>query len=139
MIVVASLLAGCSPDDPIITEPAAVFSPEMNVQEIVPTTTTSTPQEPVQITIFQPVPQAVYTVMDEYSWMEQSVRVADLQKVLGIEADGIYGPGTRSAHVTFLDGQVHLTESPRFLDARPTALPHLLTAASFGRTLSAGA
>ena len=105
MIVVASLLAGCSPDDPIITEPAAVFSPEMNVQEIVSTTTTSIPQEPVQITIFQPVPQAVYTVMDEYSWMEQSVRVADLQKALGIEADGIYGPGTRSAHVTFLDGQ----------------------------------
>ena len=105
MIVVASILAGCSPDDPIITEPAAVFSPEMNVQEIFPTTTTSIPQEPVQITIFQPVPQAVYTVMDDYSWMEQGIRVADLQKVLGIEADGIYGPGTRSAHVAFLDGQ----------------------------------
>ncbi len=35
---------------------------------------------------------------DVYGWMESSDRVRDLQEILEIEADGVYGMETRSAH-----------------------------------------
>ena len=39
----------------------------------------------------------------EYKWLVQSDETARLQELLGIEADGWYGNGTRTAHITALE------------------------------------
>ena len=39
----------------------------------------------------------------EYQWLVQSDDTARLQELLGIEADGWYGNGTRTAHITALE------------------------------------
>ena len=39
----------------------------------------------------------------EYEWLVQSDDTARLQELLGIEADGWYGNGTRTAHITALE------------------------------------
>ncbi|GIR37913.1 MAG: hypothetical protein CM15mP49_32980 [Actinomycetota bacterium] len=39
----------------------------------------------------------------EYQWLVQSDDTARLQELLGIEADGWYGNGTRAAHITALE------------------------------------
>jgi hypothetical protein len=44
------------------------------------------------------------TLLKKYSWQENSTQVKALQRVLQITADGIYGPGTRKAHLAALNG-----------------------------------
>ena len=39
----------------------------------------------------------------EYQWLVPSIEVMELQELLGIGADGLYGPGTREAHVAALE------------------------------------
>ena len=43
-------------------------------------------------------------LLKKYSWLENSPQVKNLQRVLQITADGIYGPGTRKAHLAALTG-----------------------------------
>ena len=39
----------------------------------------------------------------EYEWLIPSIEVMELQELLGIAADGLYGPGTREAHMATLE------------------------------------
>ena len=39
----------------------------------------------------------------EYEWLIPSIEVMELQELLGISADGLYGPGTREAHIAALE------------------------------------
>ncbi len=39
----------------------------------------------------------------EYQWLVQSDDTARLQELLGVDADGWYGNGTRTAHITALE------------------------------------
>ena len=39
----------------------------------------------------------------EYEWLTPSIEVMELQELLGIGADGLYGPGTREAHLATLE------------------------------------
>ncbi|MFL3016068.1 MAG: hypothetical protein ACJZ2F_00800 [Acidimicrobiales bacterium] len=42
-------------------------------------------------------------LLESYSWLENSEAVEELQKLLGIEADGWYGAVTREAHLAALE------------------------------------
>jgi len=80
------------------------------------TTTTTTEVEDVQVTTttaqLPTLPSIIDTVVDDteveailiasYQWGPSSIAQA-LQTVLGIEADGWYGNGTRAAHVAALE------------------------------------
>ena len=49
----------------------------------------------------------------EYQWLVQSDDTARLQELLGIEADGWYGNGTRTAHITALENlELPITNVP---------------------------
>ncbi len=39
----------------------------------------------------------------EYQWLVPSSEVMELQELLGIDADGLYGPGTREVHILALE------------------------------------
>ena len=78
---------GCAEDNnsPVATEPAPTTT------TIAATTTTVPPTTTVELS-----PEFVVLIGD-YSW-GRSEGVANLQEVLGIRADGEYGPKTREAH-----------------------------------------
>ena len=40
---------------------------------------------------------------DEYGWFERGDRVRDLQQVLGLSVDGVYGPATRAVHLAEIE------------------------------------
>ncbi len=40
---------------------------------------------------------------DEYGWFERGDRVRDLQQVLGLSVDGVYGPATRAVHLAAIE------------------------------------
>ena len=49
----------------------------------------------------------------EYQWLVQSDETARLQELLGVDADGWYGNGTRTAHITALENlELPLTNVP---------------------------
>jgi len=106
--LIAVAAVSCAADDPLILEPETEPDEPSNTV-IEPTAvqkdTTTTTSIPQSVEIFEPVPQAAYIVMAEYTWMQQGTSVAELQKLLEIEADGVYGPSTRRAHVSFLESQ----------------------------------
>jgi len=57
------------------------------------------------------IPEATETPMDsdsiilqrEYPWLVPTKEVMELQELLGITADGLYGPGTREVHIATLE------------------------------------
>ena len=87
------------------------------------TTTTTTEVEDVQVTTttaqLPTLPSIIDTVVDDteveailiasYQWGPSSIAQA-LQTVLGIEADGWYGNGTRAAHVAALEERGLVTD-----------------------------
>lgn len=103
MIVVAGILAGCSPDDPIET-----LAPESELAEAPIVTIDESPVMETTHTYKPPstsIPDTRYevTLTESYTWMENSDEVIELQELLSLNADGIYGPITRNAHVAALD------------------------------------
>ena len=103
MIVVAGILAGCSPDDPIET-----LAPEAELAEAPIAVIDEPPVMEITQTYEPPstsIPDTRYevTLTESYTWMENSDQVIELQELLGLDADGIYGPVTRNAHVLAID------------------------------------
>jgi hypothetical protein len=103
MIVVAGILAGCSPDDPIET-----LAPESELAEAPIVVPDESPVMETTHTYKPPstsIPDTRYevTLTESYTWMENSDEVIELQELLGLDADGIYGPVTRNAHVLAID------------------------------------
>ena len=88
VLAIATVTVGCAEDNnsPGATEPA-------------PTTTTiaATATSAVTPTTTVELSPEFVLLMGEYSW-GRSEGVASLQEVLGIRADGEYGPKTREAH-----------------------------------------
>jgi hypothetical protein len=84
------------------------WNPEtlMNDYSIPPTTTTTT------TTTFAPFVQTTTTTVTSatpvthrrYRMHSRGSDVAQLQKIVGVKADGVYGPVTRKAHMNFLGG-----------------------------------
>ena len=62
-----------------------------------PTTTTEVPpEEPVD---GNPAIDEAAVLGAEYGWFERGERVRDLQRLLDLSADGVYGAATRAAHL----------------------------------------
>ena len=67
------------------------------------TSTTSTTEDSVSLsttstTTTEILDPEVALLVATYEWMESSDRVAELQRLLGLGDDGVYGSGTRAAH-----------------------------------------
>jgi hypothetical protein len=100
LIAVAAI--GCAADDPLTLAPEAevaeapiVVIDEPPVMEI--THTYEPPSTSIPDTSYE------VTLTEAYTWMENSDEVVELQELLSLNADGIYGPITRNAHVMALD------------------------------------
>ncbi len=61
-------------------------------------TTTTAPSTSVPTTTLAPLDEEVVLLAD-FAWDERSDRVRVLQEILGLTADGAYGPSTRAAHL----------------------------------------
>jgi len=61
-------------------------------------TTTTAPSISVPTTTLAPLDEEVVLLAD-FAWDERSDRVRVLQEILGLTADGAYGPSTRAAHL----------------------------------------
>jgi len=75
---------------------AAAGLVEGDPDETAATTTTAAPTVPT--TTVAPLDQEV-VLLAEFRWNERGDRVRILQEVLGLTADGTYGPATRAAHL----------------------------------------
>ena len=71
--------------------------PEAEIEEA--ETSEEAPEETPEVSDAET--EAILTA--EYEWLVQSDDTARLQELLGIEADGWYGNGTRTAHITALE------------------------------------
>lgn len=59
---------------------------------------------PVEVPAVDPIVDPVIAVLaDTYTWDERGPRVAELQEVLGVTADGWYGNATQRAHLSALE------------------------------------
>ncbi len=75
------------------SEPPATTAPTTTA----PTTTTEVPpEEPVD---GNPAIDEAAVLGAEYGWFERGERVRDLQRLLDLSADGVYGAATRAAHL----------------------------------------
>ena len=93
---------------PETTPPSPTTSVAVAASSVVPTSTTPLPttQAPEATTTVVAFPVAEATVLTAaFAWGEQSSRVGLLQQVLGITADGIYGPSTRDRHLSTLQSR----------------------------------
>jgi hypothetical protein len=115
LIAAVLLFAACAVDDPI---PGPVISDRLPV-----TTTTSVsamelvrapswevhylPQEvyylPQAMNILQPEDGVADVLTADFEWMRASDETLELQQLIGVEADGVYGPRTRRAHLVMLE------------------------------------
>lgn len=108
-LVAVLLLSGCAADDPLdISEPEPQALPVVEELEEPAPTRATTPRQvedyssvsPVDLTALEPF---IDVVLDEYSWGSGD-NVEALQDILGVTADGQYGPQTRSVHIELLEG-----------------------------------
>ena len=74
------------------SEPPATTTTSTTTSESPTTTTTEPPPD-------EPVVDELAVLAGQYGWLEQGDRVRDLQALLGLSADGVYGGATRAAHL----------------------------------------
>ena len=98
-IAPAALVTSCAADDPIVLPtPTTTEAPTTTTTTTTTTsTTTTTTAPPATTTTIAPA------LTDVFEWGERSDNVRTLQVLLDVEADGVYGPVTRTAHETALD------------------------------------
>ena len=72
------------------SEPPATTTTSTTTSEPPTTTTTEPPPD-------EPVVDELAVLAGQYGWLEQGDRVRDLQALLGLSADGVYGRGPRAA------------------------------------------
>ncbi|MDP6759393.1 MAG: peptidoglycan-binding domain-containing protein, partial [Acidimicrobiales bacterium] len=77
------------------SEPPATTTTSTTTSEPPTTTTTTTTEPPPD----EPAVDELAVLAGEYGWYEQGDRVRDLQALLGLSADGVYGGATRAAHL----------------------------------------
>ena len=113
-LVAALLLSGCAADDPLnINEPEPPALPVVEeVEEPAPAATPRRVEDyssvaPVDLTALEPV---IEVVLDEYAWGSGD-NVEDLQGILGVTADGQYGPQTRAVHIELLESMGWSTQN----------------------------
>lgn len=112
-LVAVLLLSGCAADDPlVVTGPEVQPSlPSVEVVEEIQEVVTYLPRlvdvAPVDLDVLEPLTEAV---LDEYDW-GRGENVETLQTILGVTADGQYGPRTRAAHIELLEGMGWSTEN----------------------------
>jgi len=113
-LVAALLLSGCAADDPLdINDPEPQTLPVVIVEEVEEPSPTPRRVEdyssaaPVDLTALEPV---IEVVLDEYAWGSGD-NVEELQDILGVTADGQYGPQTRAVHIELLEGMGWSTEN----------------------------
>lgn len=59
-------------------------------------------------------------MLAEFEWMERSETVSELQRILGVEVDGIYGSATQAAHIAALESYGMTTDA---VPSRPAIEP----------------
>lgn len=107
MAAVVLFTFACAADDPV---PGPVIS---NRLPVVTTTTVNTvelvaapPWEvyypPQAMNILRPQDGVADVLTADFDWMRASNDTLELQQLIGVEADGVYGPRTRKAHVAML-------------------------------------
>ena len=108
--------------------PSPNTTPEETSSTPIPTTeptVTPTP-EPTPEPTPTPIPLSesdiVTILIDTYTW-GQSQKTRALQQVLGLTPDGYYGSGTRSAHLTELEGRGLSTAGVPDIPPTPTPAP----------------
>jgi hypothetical protein len=113
-LVAALLLSGCAADDPLdINDPEPQALSVVMVEEAEEPSPTPRRVEdyssvaPVDLTALQPV---IEVVLDEYAWGSGD-NVEALQDILGVTADGQYGPQTQSVHIELLEGMGWSTDN----------------------------
>ena len=97
-----------TPPSPTTSVAVAASSVAVAASSVAPTSTTPPPttQAPEATTTVVAFPVSESTVLTAaFAWGEQSSRVGLLQQVLGITADGIYGPSTRDRHLSTLQSR----------------------------------
>ncbi len=83
---------------PAATAPATTAPATTAPATTAPTTTTDVPpEEPVD---GNPAIDEAAVLGAEYGWFERGERVRELQRLLDLSADGVYGAATRAAHLT---------------------------------------
>ncbi len=102
--------SGATTTAPETSTPSPTTSVAVLASSVVPTSTSTTPppttQVPAATTTVVAFPVSESTVLTAaFAWGEQSSRVGLLQQVLGITADGIYGPSTRDRHLSTLQSR----------------------------------
>ena len=97
------------------------------------TTTTQLPTLPSIIDTVVPDTEVEIILLASYQWGPSSVAEA-LQTVLGIEADGWYGNGTRAAHIAALEERGLSTDGVPSVPTTTTAAPEETEAATTGET-----
>lgn len=111
--LIAVAAVSCAADDPLnINEPEVQpdLTPVEVVEEVQEVTTPSPRLEnttPIDLSVLEPITEVV---LDEYDW-GRGENVEALQAVLGVTADGQYGPQTRAAHIELLEGMGWSTDN----------------------------
>ena len=102
------LLTACASDDPMpgplvserlpVSEPALVSS-----IELVPPPPWERIYPPQAVDFLQPEQMLVDALTGDFRWMDKSGEIAVLQQMINVNADGVYGPRTREAHLAVLE------------------------------------
>lgn len=80
------------------------YNPELNVSAVASVNKPEPVSEVhISVTPLEPVPIVdVSVLMEDYSWLERSDRVRELQEFVNVDVDGVYGSDTQVAHLNYL-------------------------------------
>ena len=117
LLVCLTVLWGCGGSDPVeqttppetttaATSTSSAAAPTTSTTETTRSTTSSAPSttssttSSTSSTTTEALDPETAILTAPYQWMENSDQVVALQQLLGLGDDGVYGPGTRAAHLT---------------------------------------